>query len=54
MRRVRIEKGAIQNFPVTATNKSKKNHLTIYKATEAANGAVLFAGTNEMVIKRKV
>ncbi|MGO4822645.1 MULTISPECIES: GDSL-type esterase/lipase family protein [unclassified Flavobacterium] len=52
--RVRIEKGAVQIFPVTVTDKSKKHRLTIYKATEAANGAVLFAGTTAKVIKSKV
>lgn len=49
--RVRVEKGAVQKFPVAVTNKNKKHHLTIYKATEAANGAVLFAGTTAKLIK---
>ena len=49
--RIRIEKGAIQNFPVFITHKNKKHRLTIYKATEAANGTVLFLGTTAKLIK---
>ncbi|QKJ64487.1 SGNH/GDSL hydrolase family protein [Flavobacterium sp. M31R6] len=43
--RVRIEKGDVKSFPIVATNNKKTHHLSIYKATEAANGGVLFAGT---------
>lgn len=49
--RVQIKKGAIQNFPIAVTNKNKKHHLGIYKATEAANGAVLFVGATTKLIK---
>jgi len=49
--RVRIEKGTAQKIPITITNKNKKHHLTIYKATEAANGAVLFIGTTAKLIE---
>ncbi len=45
MGRFKIEKGAIQSFPVVASAKKKTHCLTIYKATEASNGTVLFAGT---------
>lgn len=52
--RVRIEKGAAQKIPVTITNKNKKHHLTIYKATEAVNGAILFIGTTAKLIESVV
>ncbi|TDD98046.1 SGNH/GDSL hydrolase family protein [Flavobacterium cellulosilyticum] len=51
IRRIRIEKGGVQNFPIAVTNKNKKHHLAIYKATEAANGTVLFAGTTAKIKK---
>ena len=43
--RIRIEKGALKPFPITVSENKKVHHLSIYKATEAANGGVLFAGT---------
>lgn len=43
--RMRIEKGQIRPYPITVSENIKVHHLTIYKATEAANGGVLFAGT---------
>jgi lysophospholipase L1-like esterase len=43
--RVRIEKGALQSFPIVISKKKKMHRLTIYKATEATNGGVLFGGT---------
>ncbi|MFE3870288.1 hypothetical protein ACFX5F_03530 [Flavobacterium sp. ZS1P70] len=43
--RVRIEKGALQSFPIVISKKKRTHRLTIYKATEAANGGVLFNGT---------
>tara|TARA_R110000868_G_scaffold51116_1_gene162389 strand:+ start:4541 stop:5635 length:1095 start_codon:yes stop_codon:yes gene_type:complete len=49
--RIRIEKGAFQKFPVVVSTKKKTHQLTIYKATEAANGAVLFIGTTAKLIK---
>jgi lysophospholipase L1-like esterase len=48
--RIRIEKGAVQSFPITVLNNKKTHHLSIYKATEAANGGVLFAGTTANLI----
>ncbi len=58
--RFRIEKGAAQNFPIKTTKKQAIHRVTIYKATEAANGSVLFLGTNanlqkfELKKKKKV
>ena len=58
--RFRIEKGSAQNFPIKTTKKQSKHRLTIYKATEAANGSVLFLGTTahlkkfELKKKKKV
>lgn len=48
--RLKIEKGALKSYPVIISKKKKTHLLTIYKATEAANGAVLFAGTSARVI----
>lgn len=49
--RFRIEKGVVQSFPVMVSTKKKTHHLTIYKATEAANGAILFIGTTAKLVK---
>ena len=48
--RIRIEKGALQSFPITVTKRKKAHHLSIYKATEASNGGVLFTGTTAKLI----
>lgn len=47
--RMRIEKGGLQSFPIAVSQKKKRHRLTIYKATEASNGAVLFAGTTAKI-----
>ncbi|WP_281336768.1 SGNH/GDSL hydrolase family protein [Flavobacterium eburneipallidum] len=49
--RIRIEKGEAKSFPITVTEKKNTHHLAIYKATEAANGGVLFAGTTAQLIE---
>lgn len=51
--RIRIEKGEIKSFPIVVSEKKKIHHLTIYKATEAANGGVLFAGTKAKLVESK-
>ncbi|KRB57749.1 SGNH/GDSL hydrolase family protein [Flavobacterium sp. Root186] len=43
--KIRIEKGAVQSFPIKVTSKKKEHHLEIYKNTEAQSGNILFAGT---------
>lgn len=43
--KLRIEKGAVQSFPITITSNKKVHNLTIYKNTEAQSGNILFAGT---------
>ncbi|AOC95699.1 Endoglucanase E precursor [Flavobacterium anhuiense] len=43
--KVRIEKGAIQSFPIKVTSNQKEHRLEIYKNTEAQSGNILFAGT---------
>ncbi|WP_426484181.1 GDSL-type esterase/lipase family protein [Flavobacterium sp. 2] len=43
--KIKIEKGAIQSFPVKITSNKKEHRLEIYKNTEAHTGGVLFAGT---------
>lgn len=48
--RIRIEKGAIKSFPIVVSEKKNTHHLAIYKATEATNGGVLFAGTTAKLI----
>lgn len=49
--RIRIEKGEIKSFPIVVSEKKNTHHLSIYKATEAANGGVLFAGTTAKLIE---
>jgi lysophospholipase L1-like esterase len=49
--RVRIEKGDVKSFPITVPKGKKIHHLSIYKATEAANGSVLFAGTSANLVE---
>lgn len=49
--RIRIEKGEMQSFPIVVSEKKKTHHLSIYKATEATNGGVLFAGTTAKLIE---
>jgi lysophospholipase L1-like esterase len=51
--RIRIEKGEIKSFPIVVSEKKKTHHLSIYKATEAAIGGVLFAGTTAKLIESK-
>lgn len=48
--RIRIGKGGIKSYPIPVSENKKIHHLSIYKATEAANGGVLFAGTNAKLI----
>lgn len=43
--KIRIEKGAVQSFPIKVTSTKKEHKLEIYKNTEAHTGGVLFAGT---------
>ncbi|UUF14403.1 MULTISPECIES: SGNH/GDSL hydrolase family protein [Flavobacterium] len=43
--KIRIEKGAVQSFPIKITSNKKEHHLEIYKNTEAQSGNILFAGT---------
>jgi lysophospholipase L1-like esterase len=45
MGKYKIEKGAPQSFPVKITSKRKVHNVTIYNATEAIMGNVLFLGT---------
>ncbi|NHN25021.1 SGNH/GDSL hydrolase family protein [Flavobacterium jejuense] len=51
--RLKVEKGESKAYPIAISEKKKKHHLTIYKATEAANGSVLFSGTTAEVVKNK-
>jgi lysophospholipase L1-like esterase len=43
--KIRIEKGAVQSFPIKITANKKVHNLTIYKTTEAHSGGILFKGT---------
>lgn len=49
--RVRIEKGEMKSYPITVSDSKKTHHLSIYKATEAANGGVLFGGTTAKLVE---
>ena len=51
--RIRIEKGEVKSFPIVVSEKKRIHHLAIYKATEAANGGVLFAGTTAKIKESK-
>ncbi|KFF02479.1 SGNH/GDSL hydrolase family protein [Flavobacterium reichenbachii] len=43
--KIRIEKGAVQSFPIKVTSNKKEHRLEIYKNTEAHSGNILFVGT---------
>lgn len=43
--KIRIEKGAVQSFPIKVTSNQKEHRLEIYKNTEAQSGNILFRGT---------
>ncbi|TDO71477.1 GDSL-like lipase/acylhydrolase family protein [Flavobacterium chryseum] len=43
--KLRIEKGAVQSFPIKVTSNKKVHNLTIYKTTEAHSGGIFFYGT---------
>jgi lysophospholipase L1-like esterase len=49
-----VEQGGIQQLEVPVANKQKKHHLSIYKATEAANGKVIYRGTTAKVVKSQL
>lgn len=49
--RLKIEKGPLQFFPIVVSKNKNIHTLTIYKATEASNGLVLFAGTTAKLCK---
>lgn len=49
--RVKIEKGEMKSYPIAISNKMKKHHLAVYKATEATTGGVLFGGTTAKVVE---
>ncbi|AWK07205.1 GDSL family lipase [Flavobacterium crocinum] len=48
--KIKVEKGAVQSFPVKVTSNKKEHQLEIYKNTEAQSGNVLFAGTTAKLI----
>jgi len=49
--RIRIEKGDAKSFPIVVSEKKNTHHLSIYKATEATIGGILFAGTTAKLIE---
>ncbi|NDP28403.1 MAG: SGNH/GDSL hydrolase family protein [Flavobacterium sp.] len=49
--RIRIEKGEMKSFPIEVSGKKKTHQISIYKATEATNGGVLFAGTTAKLLE---
>lgn len=48
--KIRIEKGAINSFPIKVTENIKKHTLEIYKNTEAQSGNILFVGTTAKLV----
>ena len=51
--RLEIEKGRSKSYPIKVTQNRKIHNLTIYKATEARNGTLLFSGTTAAMIPLK-
>lgn len=51
--RLKIEKGETKSYPITVTKDLKGHNLTIYKATEASNGGILFDGTTAVLSEIK-
>ncbi|MFM9988497.1 GDSL-type esterase/lipase family protein [Flavobacterium sp.] len=43
--RMKVEKGETKSYPIIISETKNTHNLTIYKATEASNGGVLFDGT---------
>jgi lysophospholipase L1-like esterase len=51
--RLRIEKGKPKSYSITASETREIHHLSIFKATEAASGDVLFSGTTANLVTIK-
>lgn len=52
--RIKVEKGDAKWYPVTVTGDAGQRHkLVVYKATEAANGTVVFNGTTAKIVDSK-
>ena len=51
--RLLIEKGETKFYPILVTKTRKVHHLTIYKATEAGSGDVLYSGTTASIVSIK-
>lgn len=48
--RLKVEQGELRNYTISIPNNKTQHKLSIFKATEAANGAVLFSGTTAKVV----
>lgn len=48
--RLLIEKGETKFYPITVTKTGKVHHLSIFKATEAASGDILYSGTTANLV----
>lgn len=51
--RVKVENGGQKSYPIVVNTKKKTHHLTIYKATEATCGGIIFSGTTAKLSKIK-
>jgi lysophospholipase L1-like esterase len=51
--RLLIEKGETKLYPISVAKTGKVHHLSIYKATEAASGDILYSGTTANLIRIK-
>ena len=51
--RLEIEKGDSKAYPIKVSQNKKIHNLSIYKATEAKNGTVLFSGSSAKMIPLK-
>ncbi len=51
--RLLIEKGETKFYPIVVPKNGKIHHLSIFKATEAASGDILFSGTTANLVEIK-
>lgn len=51
--RLKVEKGETKSYSISITKDLNEHNLTIYKATEASNGGILFDGTTANLVEIK-
>ncbi len=48
--RLKIDSGEIKSYPITILSQNKKHPFSIFKATEASTGRIVFGGTTDQAI----